>query len=379
MKKIYCFFIVVLGIVTIGIGVSLQLKSNPSDVSSSKREFERLNFFNQKETCQDATLVKGTIYTIDNDAVTYSYPNCLVITNLSRWQNVLHSDDTEINITTQNGNVDNYINEVTNRLKKQKDDENYQNYLQTDPYETTTSSKQRVKFIEVNYQLNGDYYDEWYIALEIADGKTATYELSSINSILSYETISQIFMNDEVTKVSDGDILNTEVVDNYQIGTLQKKKLNDLEHGYNVNLKVPVLYSEVKTLSTDYDKSVFEYKKEQEKVDVIISLVNDVESLEKNIDDNHRNVGESIKNNSKYQNVKDFGIVKKKVDDHELIYYIYSYDNNIRENEMVRSYEVEAYDIVNDDLVYLVNIRSNDVTIDETFIKEFLNFTVEEY
>jgi len=81
----------------------------------------------------------------------------------------------------------------------------------------------------------------------------------------------------------------------------------------------------------------------------------------------------------RYRNIKDTGIIEKVINNKKVYYFIYTYDyylNNKKSNTNYISrvqYEIEPNTYVD------LWISNTEVKIDEAFISDFLDFTIEEY
>lgn len=389
MRKLLCVLIVVIGIAVIGTGVYLQLNNAAQENEEEIKEikFERINTFEVAETCTTYNKVSTYMNTNDYTKISFNYPDCVHEYDLSFWYKMLNNEDDsiKINVTKQNDTMNNYLNEKKAKLISMKNDDYYKDLTYTDTTEITTTDGLKISILEANYKHSflsiENTYDVWYIAAQMDEEVILTYEITTKDKVMSYKAIEELFNNLKIEKKA-ATFINSTKEGEYQIGSIRQNIDKSYEHGYKINYKISNKYPEVDSFGSNYDESTFEYEDVTNKfyANIAIEKDNFYDTLQESAELSHKTSLSSYKSdNEKYRNTKDTGLVKKKINDKDVYYFIYKYDYYLENKKALTGYLSYVYYEVVPHFYVKININTKNIEINEAIISEFLNFTVEEY
>lgn len=381
MKRIISIIFMLLGtfIIFVGFFIQFQAKSN-SHEENNKLVLERLNIFDQKEVCSTEQMHGTYINTNDYRTVSFLYPNCVHEYNLSLWSKSLTSedDDVSLEIQVENMAIGDYISRRETEIKNAANDENYVEYKYTPMQSGENEEGFKFKYLEANYKKNNNlFFDEWVIGVAIGDDKTLVFEVMVQNGVFAYESVEKILNSVTISK-EKATLLNTKNQEGYLQGSLYQNISLSHEHGYRINLKIPDKYVEMESLTTDFDESTF--KSTDADLDLSINVFIERDSTKKiaeKIDQMHRNVISSY-DDENYQNIQDTKILKEKLKDKDVYYFIYTYDYNYSDGSIATDSQAYVYYEISEGFYYSLYLNS-DKLITFNIIEDFLNFEIEEY
>lgn len=381
MRKVLSITIMLFGTMIIGMGIFFQTSdANTADNSIQKKKlsYAPFNIFNEEQVCTAYQDVSTFINLNNGDMISFSYPDCVKEYDLSFWSKNLISEDKNIEfyITKVSNNATNYL-EI--KRKKIENDDNYINVNTSNINTFVNDNNLEISFIQTNYQKNNveeeTNYDSWYIAIKIDNDNSLVWEIVSRNGVFPYSVIGKIFNSLKITK-SGANLVNTTKKEDFQVGYIYQNIDNSYQHGYKINLKIPNKYMEVKSYKTDFDESIFQYQNANESIYIDLSIDKDsYRIVDEKIDLSHKTLVANRDNNDWKNDIVDTGVVAQIIDNKQVYYSIYSYyDNNGDSNYLTYVY----YEVANG-FFYKIYISSSNVVIDEEFISQFLDFSVEEY
>jgi len=400
MKKIIFIFVITLGFCIIGLGIFLQInESNSSNQSETKEEnkfqtFERINKYNLPEVCSIYDTISTYINTSDYQKINFNYPNCVHEYQLNFWNKMLQNEDksVEIEVVALRQSADNYMDQQKTYAISLKNEHNY-DVEHTEVIKTTSQNNFNVYLMEINYQWQSPYttysYDIWNIAIELEENFLLTIEVSSKDKIISYKAIEELF--NSVTVEKDAAIFSHSVIDgNYQVGTIKSNFYNSFEHGYKINYKMPIKYPEIDSFTSNINSAIFSYEElilnensQNIHKKVYLSL-----TVEYDFYDNFKQMVETSKNisiqpynqdNETYRNIKDTGIIESKINDKNVYYFIYTYDYYLDNKKMNTNYLSRVFYEIEPQIYVELWIDNQEVEVNENFIRDVYNFTMEEY
>ncbi|MBE6151332.1 MAG: hypothetical protein E7162_05935 [Firmicutes bacterium] len=397
MKKIIPIILIILGCGLIATGIYLQLENNNSNIDKDKKEtkeenkkqenntFTALNEYNLPTICSKNDTIPTYINRSDYSKVTFDYPSCVHEYELTFYSKVLSTNDyhTRMFITVDKKTLNNYMNEKYVYLVGLKNEE-FPDIKYTNIYTTTTKNNLKASIIQANYSTTFMYstttFDTWYIAVELEEELILTFQLDTKGNVFDYENI--MAMIDSVKLEKDAAIYAHSKLENgYQIGTIKQNKYKSYEHGYKLNYKVKEKYPEIDSLTTNINSAVFEKEELNYKMYANLSIeTENYEDFKENVEKWKRiTISSYNEDPERYRNIKDTGIIEKVINNKKVYYFIYTYDyylNNKKSNTNYISrvqYEIEPNTYVD------LWISNTEVKIDEAFISDFLDFTIEEY
>ncbi len=381
MKRVISIIFMLVGafIISFGVFIQFQPKSNSND-EENKMVFEGLNVLEQKELCSTEQMHDTYINTSDYKTISFLYPDCVHEYDLSFWSKSLTSEDDDITLLVQVENmaIDDYISQRETEIKNAANDENYTEYKYTTIQSGKNKEGFKFNYLEANYKENNNlFFDEWVIGVAIGDDKTLVFEVMVRNGVFAYGSVEKMLNSVTIGK-EKVTLLNTKAQEGYLQGSLYQNISSSYEHGYRINLKIPDKYVEIESLTTDFDQSSF--KSIDADLDLSINAFIESDSTKKiaeKIDQMHRNVISSY-DDENYQNIRDTKILKEKLKDKDVYYFIFTYDYNYSDDSMITDSQAYVYYELADGFYYSLYLNSNQ-PIDSTVIEDFLNFEIEKY
>ena len=380
----------VFGAAIIATGIYLQLNnSNEKDQQTLEPEeeiitFQPLNPHNLETTCQTYNKISTYIYTASYQKITFEYPDCVHEYDLSSWHKSLknESDDISVRISKEKNTINNYLNSKKTTIISQKNDGTYDNVEYSEITNITTDNGIDASFLEYTYQYNlissSTTYDIWYIATNIDENTILTYEITSKNKIMSYDTIIDTFLNVQVETIET--LINSTIEGEYQFGTIKQNMTGSYEHGYKLNYQIPTKYPEVDSIGTGYDNSVFQYEDINQEIYVSLELISETyDSLEETTERFRKASANSYPNTENYRNFQDTGVLEKNINGKNVYYFVQSYDYYLENKKTDNCYKSYVYYEIAPNFYLRIHISNENVEINEAFISIFLNFTIEEY
>lgn len=404
MKKIISIISIILIIIGLGLiatGIYIQLGDNNSSIKEEtngnkyenkheekepeKTSFKALNEYNLQSICSKGDTTSTYINRSDYSKITFNYPNCVHEYELTFYSKVLSTSnyDTRMFIATDKKSINTYMNEKYAYLMGLKN-EDYPDIKYTNIYTTTTKNNLKASIIQANYSTtflyNTTTFDTWYIAVELEEELILTFQLDTKGKVFDYKSI--LSMIDSVKLEKEAAIYAHSKLENgYQIGTIKQNKYKSYEHGYKLTYKVKEKYPEIDSLTTNINSAVFEDEELNYKMFANLSIeTENYEDFKKNVEKwKEITISSYNKDKDRYRNIKDTGIIEKVINNKKVYYFVYTYDyylNNKKSNTNYISrvqYEIEPNTYVD------LWISNTEVKIDESFISDFLDFTIEEY
>ncbi len=396
-KKIFGIIIVLLGVVVISLGITLQLnskKEKPQEEEkdiSQNAEIKNINKYGDKEVCSNFKQISTFINTRNSDKISFTYPDCVHEYDLSYTMKQLDNGESysenriDITINDDATTIDKYINNIKTRIISDKE-EDYVNFEYTDIQKFTNKNGLEVQLVqEVNrvsrIYPEGSFNDNeyWYIAIKLSDEEILKMEISVRNGTMSKDAIKELFDNVKVEK-EQAVFSNVKKEGDYQVGSIRQNKKNEYEHGYIVNFKIPNKYPELTSISNNYYSTVFSFEELLHKIYFSLSLEKEsLSGFDKRVESYHKYVLERYTDNERYRNIQDSKIQKKTIAKKDVTYFVISGDYYLDGKKTATYYSSEVYYKIDDTLFYYINISNTNEPIDEKFIGELLDFTIEEY
>lgn len=395
MRKFIFIFIIILGFGIIGTGIFLQIDSNEETKSKENKiedtneketlTFEPINKYNLPEICSKENQVSTYINTTNYSKISFNYPNCVHEYSLTFYTKILSDEnyDTNINVSIERKTSNTYMNEKKVYIIALKNEHNYEVHY-TDVKEITTKNNYKASIIQANYQSSYTFstyrYDLWYIAIELEEELILTFEISSDDNVINYEAIEA--MINSVKLEENAATFKHSIIDGeYQTGTIQENLYKSYEHGYKINYKVPTKYPEIDSLGTNINSAIFAYEELTKKMYVQMSVENDsYDNFEDQVA-TWKEIAISSYNSDpeRYRNIQDTGLIEKTINDKKFYYFIYTYDYYLNNQKTNTNYISKVFYEIEPQIYVELWISNKEVLVDETFISDFLNFTVEEY
>ena len=199
------------------------------------------------------------------------------------------------------------------------------------------------------------------------------------NGTMSKDAIKELFDNVKVEK-DQAVYSNIKKEGNYQVGSIRQNKKDDYEHGYIVNFKISDKYPELTSTSNNYYSVAFNFEELRHKIYFSLSLEKETfYSFDERVENYHKYALERYTENEHYRNIKDSKIQKKKIAGKDVSYFSISGDYYLDGKKSSTYYSGEVYYKIDDTMFYYINISNTNEPIDEKFISELLDFTIEEY
>ena len=400
-KKILGIITVLLGVVVISLGITLQFSSKKKESKDKEKEPEvsqnieikNINKYGDKEVCSNSKQISSFLNTNNSYKISFTYTDCVHEYNLSYkykqfWDDKISSNsEIYITIADEKNTIDKYMNSIKAEIISSKESStDYLNFEYTDVQKFTNKNGLEVQLIQEISRISsifpkGSFHDHewWYIAVKLSDEEILKIEISINDGTMSKDAIKEFFDNVKVEK-EQAVFSNIKKEGDYQIGSIRQNKNNEYEHGYIINFKIPNKYPEIISVFSDYNSVDFTFEELRHKIYFSLSLEKETfDSIDKRIESYHKYALERYTNNEHYRNIKDSKIQNKKIAGKDVSYFVISSDYYLDGQKTTTDYTGEIYYKIDDTMFYYINISNTNEPINEKFISELLDFTIEEY
>lgn len=397
-KKILGIITILFGVFIISLGITLQYnkkEENPKEEindNSPNIELKNINKFGDKEVCSNFKQVSTFINTRNGDKISFTYPDCVHEYDLSYTMKQLDNGESysenRIDITINNdaSTIDNYMNKIKTGIISDKETTDYVSFEYTNVQKFTNKNGLEVQLLQEVNRISriypeGSFNDNeyWYIAIKLSDEEILKMEILVKNGTMTIDAIKELFDNVKVEK-EQAIFSNVKKEGDYQVGSVRQNKNDEYEHGYIVNFKIPNKYPELVSISNNYYSTVFTFEELLHKIYFSLSLEKETfNSFDERVENYHKYALERYTDNEHYRNIKDSNIQKNKIAGKDVSYFVISGDYYLDGKKTSTYYSGEVYYKIDDTLFYYINISNTNEPIDEKFISELLDFTIEEY
>ena len=388
MKKIIGLIIILLGGLLIGGGVFIQVTGN-STFDKKKNETEnpsivRADARGVKTYCDDE-MIDTYLQLNDYTKISFAYPKCVKEYTLSYRAKQLLSEDRTLrfNAFIVSEKPKAFLNSKKTYLVSLSEDKRYTDFIYSDIKE--------MKYGDLTYYyFDATYYsvgildnsktlrDEWYIAIPFKDGNnTLTISFVSNDKAISSNAIAKIIKSMKIEE-NKAEFVHSKEEGNYIVGSIKQNKNDSYEHGYKLKYKVPSEIPEEASIDSDINTVVFSKEDINESQYVSLSIEGTSDSIKERANSYKSNTSPLGEN---YKNAKSTDVKFKNYNNHNLYYFITSYDLYDKDkNEYLNTYytlyafvEIGKNDYVK---VYMSNKK---IPITEKNLEDYLNFKIEEY
>lgn len=400
-KKIFGIITVLLGAVVISLGITLQFNKKDEDSKEKEQdvsqnvEIKNINNFGDKEVCSNSKQISTFINTYHSDKISFTYPDCVHEYDLSDgWKqldNVINSSDNRITISInyEDSTIDKYMSRVKTRIISDKEDDDYVNLEYSDVQKFTNKNGLEVQLIQEIKRVSriypeGSFYDNeyWYIAVKLTDEEILKIEISVRDGTMSKDVIKEFFDNVKIEK-GQADFISVKKEGDYQVGSIRQNKNGEYEHGYIVNFKIPNKYPKEDRTKSNYYYIYFyfeELNQLRRKISISLTLEKEtINSLEKTVENYNKYSLEYYNEDKHYRNIQDSKVIKKNLAGKDILYFIVSGDYYLDGKKSSTYYSSKVYYKIDDTMFYCINISNVNEPVDDKFISELLDFTIEEY
>lgn len=390
MRKIIAGVFFILGAVVIATGVFLQFNEEEqkskeklsSEETNKEVKFNIVNSYNLKDTCTTYNKVPAYIYFTDYTKVSFNYPDCVHEYGLSHWykhlSDELYGGDINISVSREKTDPKTLLNRKKTALIGYKNEGMYDDVEYADITELTLENGLKAYAFQYNYRndyFNISYGNQWYVMVELEKEKSVLLDIRVNDNIMSQKAILDIINSIKVEKVES--IKISKVDGNYQIGSIKQNSYKKYDHGFIVNFKVNNKYPERETTSTNINGVVFEYEDLSENIYVSYEMGTTSKTILEEAQSFKKVTAEE--ETETQRNVKNGELIQKEINGKKIIYFINSHDYYSDNKKTSTYYLSYVYYEIEPNLFLKIYISNKNHEINEAFISEFLDFTVEEY
>ena len=200
-------------------------------------------------------------------------------------------------------------------------------------------------------------------------------DINTDKSIITQKAVLDILNSIKIEKVES--IKTSKIEGDYQIGSIKQNSYKKYDHGYIMTYKVNKKYPEVDSVSTNINAAVFQYEDISKEIYVQYELETDYKTTLENAT-SYKKV--SIPKEDEHQrNIKTTDLIQKEIKGKKIIYFINSYDYYNDNKKTSTYYNSYVYYELEPNFFLKIYISNQNHEINEAFISEFLDFTLEEY
>jgi len=389
MRKILAIVFVIFGVGIITTGVVLQLNTEKEKETNEKQEEKEItklnivNSYNLKDTCTTYNKIPAFVYFTDFTKVSFNYPDCVHEYDLNHWMKQLrddpHDDKIAITITKEKNDPQTILKQKKTLLIGWKNEGMYDEVEYSDILEKTFNNGITAHLFQYNYKMDlitrVASSGKWYVVIEVNENNSLMLDIATDDYMMSQKAIFDIIESIKIEKVDS--INNSKVEGNYQIGTIRQNSYNKYGHGYSVTYKVNNKYPEITATTTNINGAVFGYEDISKEIYVAYEMETDYRTTLEEAQ-SYKKVTEQ-KETETNRNIKNGNIIQKEINGKEIIYFINSYDYYLDNKKTSTYYTSYVYHEIEPNLFLKIYISNKNHEINEAFISEFLDFTVEEY
>lgn len=390
MRKIIAGIFLLLGAGVIATGVFLQFdqekskdKEKPETEEKKNQKFEIVNTYNLKDTCTTYSKVPAYLYFTDLTKVSFTYPDCVHEYDNNYWMKQLKNDfsheDINITITREKEEPENLLKRKKTSAIGYKNEGLYDALEYSKISEVTLDNGLKAYAFQYNYRndlvTTTTHYSQWYIALRINENNTLMIDVHTDKSIITQKAILDILNSIKIEKVES--IKTSKIEGEYQVGSIKQNSYKKYDHGYIMTYRVNKKYPEVDSVSTNINAAVFQYEDINKEIYVSYELETDYQTTLENAT-SYRKVSIPKEDEHK-RNIKTTALIQKEIKDKKIIYFINSYDYYNDNKKTSTYYTSYVYYEVEPNFFLKIYISNKNHEVNEAFISEFLDFTLEEY